>query len=744
MSDRREERAPGPGATSPSGSTGRPGRAALRPDIEGLRAVAVLMVLVFHLRMPGADGGYAGVDVFFVISGFLITGLLLRELSSTGRIDLVTFWARRARRLLPAALLVILLTFLTGWWVLPPTEQPRLAHDSVGATLYVVNWVLAARSVDYLAEDAGASPLQHYWSLSVEEQFYIVWPLLIVLGVLLAGGGRSRRARTVVGILLVGLAASSFLWSVVATTNQPDRAYFVTTTRLWELAAGALLALAVPVVTRWPRALREVLAAAGTVAIVATVVVFSTQTPWPGWAATVPVLGTVAVVAAGTGPGETLGGRLLSLRPLVWIGGLSYAIYLWHWPLIVLAEAHWGELAGPLRAVVGVLAVLLAWGTRHLVEDPVRFHRGLSARPWASLGLTGALMAVVCATALGALSTRPALEDSVATDRPTVTSVDDDADRDHSDDRGDHGEATTAPPRVVVDSGPGTLVADVSAPTWELRPDPQEAFTFSGPLLPDPLLATEDVPRYYDDGCQVDQGDPEPRDCVYADPDGTGEVVMLGDSKAGQWFSAVEAIAEDEGWRLSLYLKSACPFTVAGAEEPECNAFGQAVIDRLGAQDDPPALALLSTGAPRTSELTDGMTEAVAALQDLGTRVVVIRDNPYPPGSRYPCAAENPDDLEVCSFAPRQPQGADVLAALTDRLALESVDLNRWICPPDTECPVAIGDRLVWRQGSHLTDTYVRNLTPFLHRELSRLGVTDRAVEEIGIDDVPARTGDRG
>ena len=172
---------------------GAAGRRPVRRDIEGLRAIAVLMVLAFHLRVPGAGGGFAGVDVFFVISGFLITGLLVREIRATGRVDLLRFYARRARRLLPAALLVVLLTFVVGQWVLPGSEQPRLAHDSLGATFYVVNWVFAARSVDYLAEDAAASPLQHYWSLSVEEQFYILWPLLILLGIALAGRRPARR-----------------------------------------------------------------------------------------------------------------------------------------------------------------------------------------------------------------------------------------------------------------------------------------------------------------------------------------------------------------------------------------------------------------------------------------------------------------------------------------------------------------------------------------------------------------------
>lgn len=711
---------------------GMPGRRPLRRDIEGLRAVAVLMVLAFHLGLPGAEGGFAGVDVFFVISGFLITGLLVREVRSTGRVDLLTFYARRARRLLPAALLVIVLTFAAGWWLLPGSEQLRLSQDSLGATLYVVNWVLAARSVDYLAEDASPSPLQHYWSLSVEEQFYLVWPLLILLGLALAARRRAGQ-RSVVATLLGTLAVSSFAWGLLATLERPAQAYFVTTTRLWELAAGALLVFALPSLSRLWRPLRETLVLGGLGAIVATVVIFGPGTPWPGWAAAVPVLASVAVIAGGCASGDTVGGRILSISPLVWLGGLSYAVYLWHWPLVVLTEARLGPLDAATRLGLGVASILLAWATKHLVEDPIRFNRWLSARSVRSLATTGAMMALVSVVVLGTMSTRPSVEESIASELPSVSVAPTGTDAGST-----TGPATKAP--VTVSSGPGTLVADVASSTWVLRDDPSQAYTTHGPIAPLPDHAPDDAPSYYDDGCQIGSGDPEPRhDCVYGDEDSSREVVLLGDSKAGQWFSAVDAIAQQEGWRLQLYLKSACPFTVAGAEDADCDAFGQAVVDHLASQAEPPVLALVSTGAGRTPELLAGATEALRALREHGTEVVLISDNPYPPGSRYPCAAEHLDDLRECAFEPGPGGGNDLLGGLADRLDLDQVDLNEWICPEETVCPVAVGERLIWRQGSHITDTYARNLTPFLYRHLSRLGLTDRPVGEIAIDDVPAR-----
>ncbi|MGB7819765.1 MAG: acyltransferase, partial [Ornithinibacter sp.] len=212
-----------------------------RPDIEGLRAVAILTVLAYHAGLP-VRGGFVGVDVFFVISGFLITGLLVTELSRTGSISWLRFVGRRIRRLLPAAVLVLVVTSAVSWVVIPGLRRREVGVDIASAAAYVVNWVLARREVDYLASDARPSPVQHFWSLAVEEQFYVVWPLLVIGLVLAArsvGRGPGRRE---VALVLGVLVAASFGWSVLAAATQPLPAFFTTTTRAWELGVGALLA----------------------------------------------------------------------------------------------------------------------------------------------------------------------------------------------------------------------------------------------------------------------------------------------------------------------------------------------------------------------------------------------------------------------------------------------------------------------------------------------------------------------
>jgi peptidoglycan/LPS O-acetylase OafA/YrhL len=295
-----------------------------RVDVQGLRAVAVMLVLLYHAGVPWAPGGYIGVDVFFVISGFLITGLIVREVNSTGRMRLARFYARRARRLLPATALVLVFVALMTIVVLPATRWQSIAGDLAAASLYVVNWTMAARSVDYLQQGAAASPVQHFWSLAVEEQFYVVWPVLIViLLVMLRRFGRKVRAAGLLsGILLI--TVPSFVWSVLMTASDPARAYFVTTTRLWELGIGAVIAVGAAALVRIPDRVRAVIGWAGLAVIVYAAGWFTDATPFPGWAALAPTLGSAAILVAGLGKSN-------GLAPLRWpimqdIGALSYSL----------------------------------------------------------------------------------------------------------------------------------------------------------------------------------------------------------------------------------------------------------------------------------------------------------------------------------------------------------------------------------------------------------------------------------
>ena len=689
--------------TSGEAQHGAKGKKNLRGDIEGLRAVAVGTVLIYHVGIPFMPGGFVGVDIFFVISGFLITSLLLREAATSGSISIADFYARRARRLLPAASLVLVFTAIAGWFVLPGPDRSNLGIDVVTATFYVINWGLAFRSVDYLAEDAGPSVLQHYWSLSVEEQFYVVWPLIIILGLLVARRNRLRPKPLLFGVLGV-IAAASLGYSVVHTAADPATAYFYSTTRVWELAIGALLAFLVVRLGSLPRGLAELLAGVGLALVLWSALVLDAKTPWPGAWALAPTVGAALIIAAGCASQRTVTARLLSVRPMVWIGGLSYAIYLWHWPLITLAGIAYPGVRTRYLVLLGLLSIVLAWLTKHLVEDPIRFHPGLSAKPSRGLLFGGASMLVTALLGLAVWATVPQLDEDA--------------------------EVT----------GATALVADPQSGSWSVREDLDEVLTTSGSVTPDPATAPEDVPTYYDDECQVPPGDSEiDPTCVYGDPDGEKTIAMLGDSKMGQWFPAVVAVAEAEGWRVELYLKSRCSFSYDGVEG-DCAEFGKNTVKHF--EEDAPDVALVSQGTASTDALRTGTVDAVEDVQEQGTDVVFLADSPQPGEEEvYTCVEENPDDYSVCSFPAddggRTGGGSGLIDAAAEETGAPLIDLNEWICPPGNECPPVISETLVYRQGTHVTASYIRSLTPMLYRALAAENLTSKNSSEITVDDVP-------
>jgi peptidoglycan/LPS O-acetylase OafA/YrhL len=358
-----------------------------RTDIEGLRGVAVLLVVLYHAGVPGFGGGFVGVDVFFVLSGYLITGLLVKEIEGAGRLDLWTFYARRARRLLPAAALVIVATLAAAMVLYSPMEQTRLAHTALAAVAYASNLWFALRSTDYFAESSETNPLLHTWSLSVEEQFYIVWPVLVMLA-LRGTGSRGRLLAVMAGLSVLSLAGSVWL-----TQASPAWAFYGAPTRAWEFGVGGIAALlSMAALRTWPGATR-MLGWLGLLAIGAATAIYTKHTAFPGFVALLPVGGTIALLLAGAvAPGAGVG-RVLDAAPLQRLGRLSYSWYLWHWPVLVMAAAVVPDLSLAGRLACVGLSLGLAALTYALVENPIRVNQRLALRPAYSLGLAVLLMA---------------------------------------------------------------------------------------------------------------------------------------------------------------------------------------------------------------------------------------------------------------------------------------------------------------------------------------------------------------
>ena len=368
------------------------------PDIQGLRAIAVLLVIYYHSGLPGLPGGYIGVDVFFVISGYLITGLLLREIERSGTLSLSGFYARRMRRLLPAVSLVLLVTIGVAWFSYSPLELRQFSLSALATATYVSNLWFAHLATDYLAASSDNDPVLHTWSLAAEEQFYLVWPFLL-LAVLHLGTPSGLRQRLLLTFGLTILVSSA--GAVLLTGYNQPWAFFGSPTRAWEFAVGGLLAVWFASDRQLGPRLAVALGMLGLALLVSAALFYSRRTPFPGWAASVPVAGAALIIAAAHADRPRGVNGILATRPLRFIGDLSYSSYLWHWPAFVFAAQWFGTPSVPMRLTHILAVFFLAWLTLVLVENPVRFDRRLSARAVRGLLAGTLLTATMAGTAFG-------------------------------------------------------------------------------------------------------------------------------------------------------------------------------------------------------------------------------------------------------------------------------------------------------------------------------------------------------
>ncbi|UFU07568.1 acyltransferase family protein [Ruania halotolerans] len=683
-----------------SGSVVGSAASTFRPDIEGLRALAIGVVLVYHAGVRSVPGGFIGVDVFFVLSGFLITGLLIRELERDGRISLSRFYARRTRRLLPATAVVLVFTALLTWWSASAVDWQTFGWDIVAAALYVVNWALAARSVDYLAEDVGVSPVQHFWSLAVEEQFYVVWPLLLVLVAWWIRRRAQENLRLWAGAAIGLVIVVSFAASLLITASSPQAAFFVTPTRLWELGLGAVVAIGA---THWPRvpsAIAVVLGWGGFAAVVSSALVLDSGVEWPGYAALWPTLGTVAIIVSGYVATAGSVARFLSFPIFVWIGALSYSLYLWHWPLLVAAADMWGELGQKRGLLVVAIAFIPAYLSYRFIENPIRRSQILARSDRLSLSLGGnfTLAGVIAGLVL-----------VIALPSSTGSTSQNDA------------------------AGASEIGRDTQP-----QPGSIESLSEIEWYVPTAVDAVADVPAAYPKDCQQSAEGTDVITCELGDPDSETQIAVAGDSKILQWWSALEAIAEDRGWHVVVMTKSSCGLHSGmqvreGSAYLECAEWNENVMaEILG--DEPDAVLVSSRATTALEDATDPSTAtsdemirslagAWGDLENAGIPVIVLLDNPSPTLGEpvYECVLQHPSALDECAFSLAsgvESSAAPEQVAAADRVAgVDVIDLTDWICPTNMCVPV-IGNVLVYRQGSHLTDTYVRTLTEVLQDDL--------------------------
>jgi peptidoglycan/LPS O-acetylase OafA/YrhL len=664
------------------------------PEIQALRAVAVGLVVMFHLWPHRVSGGYVGVDAFFVISGYLITSHLLREVDATGRLRLAAFYARRARRLLPASFTVLLASLVAAALLLPVELRAANAKEILASAFYVQNLYLATKAVTYSASNDVASAVQHFWSLSAEEQFYLVWPSLIIGALLMARRWLRRRTTTTIGLTLVGLTAASFAFSVWFTANNPAAAYFVTPTRAWEFGMGALVVL---VMRRWspPGPFPVLLRWVGVAALVFSGLTYTQATPFPGYAAAVPCLGTAAIIFGGdTGRRDPLT-ALVQWRPVQWLGDVSYSVYLWHWPLIVFAPYLLGHVTTwRSKLLIVAITLVLAQLSKRYIEDATRFAPALVRSPRLALSAAVAGMLVV------AVGTGVELASVQRQEQGVEAAVA----------RGETQPCVGAAAMADRAHCPHAVTADAATP-----------------------VVKADAPWAAMPGCKGVPGGVDMRRCYWGTGQPTKIVALVGDSHAEHWRRTIQVIAKERNWAVLEAYSNGCPATYGVSVIFErrsrsgdgCRIWTHQVSAQLA--ELRPSLVIttayvrMNVFAPKGAG-PQGFIDLWREWQKFAT-VVALSDIPGTGGKHGPqCLSIHVGDPRACSTprATAMPdddlrRAARATTATADPVRL--VDLSRYFCDSST-CYAVVGGVPVYYDYDHMTNQFATSLAPYLKAQL--------------------------
>ena len=693
------------------GSSGHEPVGRLRRDVQGLRAVAVGLVVADHAGIGWLAGGFVGVDVFFVLSGYLITQLLVRELRASDRVSVSAFYARRARRILPAAGVVLAAVAVYSAYELLVTRAAEIGVDVLWAAAFLANVHFASVETDYFAAGTPASPVQHFWSLAVEEQFYLVWPALLAVvawSVRRRARDGSAAGRVIVHAtwLVAAVWLLSLAWSVHDTATSPAAAYFSTPARAWELATGALLALGAPTVRRLPAMARPLLSAIGLSAICLAAVAFDPKTPFPGWAALLPVLGTAAVLAAGVERDDVGVSRLLGWRPVTWVGDVSYSLYLWHWPVLLLGRhsvADWPAWSGSLALVA--VSVALAAVSYHVVETPFRRRRFWSPT-WRGL----VLWPVALGLAFSAVQVARSHEHDVLAARADAAA---------------RFDPDTVPAALRTERT-GDQIHDEIA-------DSLDRAAVGGPI---PFPLAQDLTELGNDhafaqpDCAATPSETSHDLCPVGAVGAASKVVLFGDSHAHMWLPALAALGKRDGFEVDPFIKWGCsPLAIrqyddrGGAEFTACEGYRSWALDQI--RDLRPDLVIVSSRAYPPdlmlslrfdpAEWQQAARETMTEVAGLGFRSLLMGDVSHLEHQPGRCLANPESTMSTCTSAadPRVLATNRALSAGAHRAGVDYVDVNHFACIDD-RCPMVAGNIATFRDKQHLSDTWVRHVADAL------------------------------
>jgi peptidoglycan/LPS O-acetylase OafA/YrhL len=634
----------------------------------------VLLVALNHAGIGFLGGGYVGVDVFFVISGYLITGWLLRRAERSGQIPFSDFYAARARRILPAASLTLVATVAAAWYFLNVVRALSAFHDAVWSAVFAANIHFSQVGTNYFAQDNPPSPLQHFWSLAVEEQFYVVWPACLAVA-LVALGARRRLDSPAVRRRLAALVAvtvlASLAYSVRATDANPTAAYFSAFARAWELGIGALLAVCAADVERIPAGVRAAMSWAGLAGIGVAAVAFSSGTPFPGDAALLPVLSSAAVIAGGLGGDPRGAVAVLALRPMRLTGDVSYAFYLWHWPVLTIAAQH---AAHPLSIAENLMLLVIAYAisliTFSLYEYPIR-HSTRLRRPRAALVLWPATVGAVVLAAGWAID---------STENATAAYV--------------------APVKAVQKPLP-VFLTDVERSVSPAR----RAQAVPGNLIPQPA----ELPKTGPTGCVTRTA--LGKHCVLGDRSARRTVIVFGDSHAAAWLPSVSYSAARLGFRLIPVVKASCTLGVASAAGHCADWYQEALARMRGLH--PRAIIVGQYFDPRIPErsMYAGARRELHDFAQIAPEVALMEDPPTHDVNPIDCLLASGATLGSCtfSFTSDLERVHSTMRGLAIAAGADFVPTLRWFCA-HRQCPIVVGRFIVYWDTNHMTKTYARHI----------------------------------